>query len=386
MLSFILTENGFCFNRDGVAEWLEPAQVTALGISSREKVAVFLGGVEYRVASGGASMPLTAGLFPNGFMERQEKMPSGGVLAMGVREALLDVLYGVFSPSQVEVCVPYGLGVRAMLLSRGVALQGAFFMVLDDAGERVFLTVLDGMAVLETREMPYKDTRRLQEEVQRSARHWQERIKASGGCKLATNHSGFIELLEQEEPERDCLQLEGVLPVLDIGARARFGVRFSSISEENSRQSRVRLWQTAWPYIIPAGVSMGVLAGCLGLTAQAQQAGLMLKVKQEELKKTEIRQRQTAAGTYQDRLRFGQPVSLVTVLEDLRVSMPEGWLVRKWEWENDLDRPARLSIALMAGEEGEFKGAGVLQRTRSTRELANGKAMLMVRGEYEKHR
>ena len=256
----ILTDRGICCVGEGGLQWLSLEEFAGSDLSSTKELAVLLGGIEYRQVkfSAAADKGISAEL-PGGFIMRQERLKGGVGLVMGAREEMLRGFYDIVPKGSIKVCVPYGLAVRAYLLSTGFVLEGAAHIVVNDVGARVFVTVIDGLSIVETRELVFQDGERIAEEVRRSEKRLLERLRSCGAVKVVSDHGAFLEAFIKQRGHEDIVAVDSVLSVFEVLERARFSVHFPSPEEEARKQKQEEWRRGALKYSLPLLVTAGAV-------------------------------------------------------------------------------------------------------------------------------
>ncbi len=372
MSTFIFTERGLCFLHQGKLQWVSLEEAARLEGSQEQRVAVLLGGVEYRTITSTVSEHKTGECFPNGFMTRSERIKGGVSLEMGVREELLARLYNFFPRGAVKTCVPYGIAVRSFLLSQGWSLDGMLYLVVDHAGERVFITIIEEGAVLETRELIYQDEMRLAEEVKRSEKRCLEKATSGTILRIVSNHRTYLDIVRKSQPSREVIFIDEVAPVLGVMEKARFGIHFSSPSENASRQSQEIWWHELMRYSVGIGlcgvsIMSALIVSDMGHKADVQTLGL-----RETLSRNEASFKARVHQTYQDHLMSLKRISMEKSFVDLAGSFTSQWYLQRLVWTAGMDQRSAVEAVVITGSELKFTGCGIFKGCTMTYEIIGG--------------
>ncbi|MBF0594605.1 MAG: hypothetical protein HQL22_06530 [Candidatus Omnitrophica bacterium] len=374
MSVFIYTDRGFCTLRDGDIQWMMPDDLVASGMVRDENVTVLLGGVEYRQVQG----KNTRGVLPDGFMVREERLKGGNTLVLGAREEMLRVVYDVFKAGKIKACVPYGLAVRAFLLSRGMDLEDVLYLVVDDAGERVFITVIDGAALVETRELDLQDAHRLVEEVRRSEKRCLERSPSRAGVKIVSNHQGFLEAVAQVRSAEDIIAIDGKLFVFDVMSKALFGIHFTSPQEDAVRERQARWRQGLMKNVLPFVLCTGSVLFAVMMSQEAMNISLRTKALAGDISRKETTLKERLLKTCDDRVRKSRTMSWEESFINLVNSISGNWSMQSVVWETRIDRGEQLSAVVIRDEAGAFEGKGILINAELSPEIVNGRPAIRI--------
>ncbi|MBF0618734.1 MAG: hypothetical protein HQL19_01045 [Candidatus Omnitrophica bacterium] len=372
MESYILTDRGLCIVRDGSWQWRLFDEVKKEDFLGSKNVALLLGNVEYRQERMKDGKDTPGAVFPGGFIVRQERLKGGISVLMGAREEALQWAYELFPKGSIRICVPYGMAVRSSLLSQGVALESAAYIVVNDAGERVFMTVLDGMGIIETRELVFQDGERLAEEVRRSEKRLLERTKHRSLVKILSDHQAFLSESVQQGRTADIFRSGDSDPLLDVLQKAKFGVHFSSPLEEVARKRRETRQRLAVQYSLPALILIGVLCFVMAMSMMASEVMKRTEGLSAEERRLHEAINDLTARTYQQRVRFGHPISWEGSFSDLLSSLPNGWKIHDVVWSGTMDGEGVISALVVKGEDGVLDGRGILKEATVTNELYAG--------------
>ncbi|MBF0387717.1 MAG: hypothetical protein HQL20_07665 [Candidatus Omnitrophica bacterium] len=378
MSKYILTSRGLCTAGNSKVEWLSLDDFAGLDHGAAGELVVLLSEVEYRRVGTTEGLGTISTALPGGFVVRQERLKGSVSMVMGVREDTLHALYDGLPRNSLKVCVPYGLAVRAFLLARGLVLDGAAYIVVDDARERVFITLIDGSCVLETRELVYQDGERLADEVKRSEKWLGEYAESRGPVKVVTNHKAYFDLAVKQHGNHNIISYEGLLPVLAIMDKARFGVNFPSPENEAANIKREALRRVVLKLVLPFLLMAGAVIFAWYMSAMVVQAGSRLDKMSGEVIRRQGMVKERALLTYQDRLRTLRTMSWEGAFLDLLDSLPAGWSLQSVGWEADLQGKDQIAAFVLKGEEGEFKGRGIFKRALVVNELFSGRPALRI--------
>jgi hypothetical protein len=79
-----------------------------------------------------------------------DKVENNLFQVMGIKEQKIREVYSLIPPQQVEICIPYGIALRNILVNRKVDLNKTVVFV-DDWGDERLVTVFDGLKFSRTR-------------------------------------------------------------------------------------------------------------------------------------------------------------------------------------------------------------------------------------------
>jgi len=382
MNSYIYTDRGLCCVREGVCCWLTVDELTEAGYSSAEEVYILIRPVEYRLVDSSDLERKAFSIFPDGYVMRHERLKGGKSLVMGVREEVLNRVYELFPGSMIKGCIPYGIGVRSLLLTKGILQETAVYLVVEDAGERVFITALSGFTVLETREIPFKDTERLIEEVKRSEKHLLERSGSRGKMMFVSNHPDFVQAMKVQRSSDEVIPIEGVMPVFEVLTRARFGIHFSSPHDEAAEKRRSGIQQRILFLMVPLILVLASVIPAVSMKYTADKALLKLEKLQTDIARKEAILRSRQLNTYQDQVRESKALSWEETFMELTASIPAQWQLENIVWESGFERRNSVSVLLFKRSEAAFSGKGVFKYAAVNHEITGGRPA--VRVVYEK--
>lgn len=378
MDAYILTESGFCGLHEGGVQWLTMDEFVSSGLGRRGELAILLGGVEYRQVDPGRQERTGRMALPGGFIVRQERQRADTGLLMGVREDLLRALYQVVPRGAVKVSVPYGLAVRSYLISRGIELEGALHIVVDDAGERVFITVIDGMMLVETRELVLQDGERLLDEVKRSEKRLLERTNADRPLKLVSNHRAFLEAAYKQRRAEDILAVDAVLPVFEVLNKARFGVFFPSPAEELSKQQQEGWRRGALRHALLLSITAGVVVFAMFMSTMVRNDLTRRGLLTQEADRLKDALKERIALTCLNRIAQAKDINWEESFIDLIDSLPPGWKMQSILWEAGLDKAGRVTALVYQDGPGQFEAKGIYKNAVLANELTSGRPALKI--------
>ena len=382
MSAYIFTDRGLCFKHEGAPEWRALNNLLENENSSEGEVSVLLSSVEYRVVNSVDLERKEFSILPEGYVIRQERLKGGKSLVMGVRIDLLSRVYAAFPSATVKACIPYGIAVRSLLLTRGILNENGVYLVVEDAGTVILMTALSGFMIIETREIAFRDVERLIEEVKRSEKLLFERTASRGIIQIVSNHLEFLQALKKQRPADEIITIEEVLPVFSVLTKARFGIHFPSPAQEAAGRQRENMRQCLLHLALPVcsvivSVSFAMVMKYLVVQASGRLENLNGKISHKE-----AIFKSRWVNTYQGQLRASKKFSWEESFSDLLASIPAGWKLENIVWESGLKRCSKVTALILNNSEEAFDGQGILKQALVSHEISNGRPA--VRIIYEK--
>lgn len=377
MEAYILTDRGVCCLRDQLPQWISFSDFSASMQERRQEVLILLGGVEYRQSDALSQGNRGDSALPSGFMLRQERLKGGKVMLMGVREDILRSLYESVPKNLIKSCIPFGLAVRSYLLDQNILHEGELCIVIHDAGERVFVTIIDGAMIQETRELYFQDGERLVDEVRRSEKRLLERSGSRRAVKIVSDHQGFIEAAKQKI-QSDVLVIGGPFHVFKVLEKARFSVHFPSPAEDAVKRRRQGVQQGLLRYSLPVLLAVVSLSVAVWITMLTEHLAKRVELLNGEVVRHEVSLKERSVRTYQERVRMLKGFSWEVSFLDLIDSVASGWQVQSIVWESAINSPEKMSAFVLRGEEGVFEARGILKGALLSEEPGSGRPGLRI--------
>ncbi|MBF0620038.1 MAG: hypothetical protein HQL19_07715 [Candidatus Omnitrophica bacterium] len=330
---------------------------------------VLLGGVAFQKLKVPDAPLKRQGAFPpvdrgEGVLTRHERLAADTYQAMSVPASFVRRIYNAFKPGSVKTCVPYALSIRAFLLARGCAGNGAW-SVLDQAEGRFFLTLVYGHEVAETRELPFIEPERVLDEVRRSEKSFLDRHEGMLKFRLVSNSRDMTDAAARLRAYSldDITTVDAPFLGFEALEKAKFSVHFSLTDP------------------VPRPAMKAVVFGCLIafaamaiggyslLRLDAAHRDAVLRAAQYA-EAAQVRQefRARMRATYQDQIRHLFKPRYGDDLGGFISGLPFGWHSVSLTWSHD---PAGVVLTAVASAEHagvcdfqkntDFKNAQVAQ-------------------------
>lgn len=261
-----------------------------------------------------------------------EKVENMKYQGMAATKALVAEIYGFFKKGAVKSFLPYPIALRAFIKNKGYSDNAGVFIVIDDLQDRLILTIFWGNSVVETREIPKKETGKIAEEVVRSQKNF-----IANHAKILTNPS-FVCLSNNEDlcnamsaipgqKKESILYFKELYPAFLALESSVFNVHFH-LAEEVLKQKRLREFKRN---LVSCCVAGGlVMVSIIYILVAAYQERVAAN-KNVELNASysalveKIKSRNTLV--YKDVLAKREKIDLFTLYEDFIQNVPPGYSV-----------------------------------------------------------
>ena len=261
-----------------------------------------------------------------------EKVANMKYQGMAATKARIAEIYGLFKRDSVKTFIPYPVALRSFIKSKGFVSNADVFFVIDDLQDRFILTIFWENSIVETREIPKKETDKIAEEVVRSQKNF-----ISDHVKIITNPS-FVCLSNNEDlckamsaipgqKKESILYFNELYPAFVALESSVFNVRFN-LADEVLMQKRMREFKRN---LVSCGVAGGMIAVSLICFIFAFFQERILENKNVALNASypvlveKVKARNTLV--YKDILAKREKVDLFGLYEDFLRNIPPGYSV-----------------------------------------------------------
>ncbi|MBF0330945.1 MAG: hypothetical protein HQL17_03345 [Candidatus Omnitrophica bacterium] len=281
----------------------------------------------------------------------------GAVSFTRVRE-----IKNIFGRGRIRTFVPYAQALRTFLTERRLMDFEHLYVVLDDLGGRLLLTVISSTQVLVTRVITHNEVDLVVDEIRRTQKNAAEH-KGARPWRILSNN----ELLVKALPEDNAVFFETYLPAMQVLGRVKFPRCLMTPEEVAAGKRRERAIALAGAM----AAALAVIAAGSGYYVHVRHRDHQTDRKLQELvrRRDEVSERlmHLAVMKYQDRLRGFPSIDLALGMDDLLKSLVSGMQAASVTFERRDDGRWRSSavIFFVDGRVSPWAGLGLWSKAQA---------------------
>jgi hypothetical protein len=322
-----------------------------------------------------------AGLFPANMTVQEELLKNGTRQCAGVRSGRLHEVLGVFPRGSVRVCVPYALSIRAFLIASGLFEEKAVRVVVEEAGERSFLTIFDGMEVVVARALSGLSLREVSEELSRSLKR--SDVVTDEQTKFIVNNQEIGEMLVAEDVCTATQTIVTETTRMAFGALDRTTFKMNFLLPEEIARKQRKEWRRR-SVVAYAG------AGCVVVLAMLYAAGgahikkeALMKEQQAltEMSAAERSLKEKSANVFRAVLGERPVLEYERIFQALSINTPRGWRLETVDIREQGALKTVIEATFSGTQDGAFMCEGLFRVCHVRSFFVSGKLWSVVNAE-----
>ncbi len=320
-------------------------------------------------------------LFPANMTVQEEILKNGIRQCAGVRSERLHEVLGVFPRGSVRTCVPYALSIRAFLIANGLFEEKAIRVVVEAAGEMVFLTIFDGMEVIAVRSLSGLSVVEVSDEVSRSLKR--SDVVLDERTNFIVNNKEIAEMLVTEDVCTGAQAIVTETTRMAFGAldRTTFKMNFL-LPDEIARQKR-KEWRrrSVVVWAVAAFVVVLALLYVIGGAHIKKEALMKEQRALVEMGEAERSLKEKSANVFRAVLRERPVLEYEKIFQALSINTPRGWRLEAVDIREQGSLKTVIAVTFSGTQDGAFVCEGMFRVCHVRSFFVSGKLWSVVNAE-----
>lgn len=347
-MGFFLFQNGSVYYRkDNQSGVLATDVFKSSPLAQAKEAVVFFTEVDAKRITAADSDPVGRDekirtVFPTDMIAQSERIGANSYQVFGANSTVIRNIYATFGKENIKKVVPYSIGIRNVLIQKGLVPAGKTAVVLDDLGDKYILTIFQGLEVTESREISQRIAGKVVEEVLRSQKEYESRVARDTHAPeffFISNNKGICDAVVEVGLylSEATAYFEGSIPVFEAKV-SELGVHFSLLEDVLRLRKLKELKKNSVVYMVAGGViAGGLLYFIVGL---AWYGSLNGRVTELSVKETQLQREIDGqmADKYRDVIRHSAKPDLLKIVDSFRQNIPFAFSIEQISMKDAVDR------------------------------------------------